>query len=139
MMKLAYGLCGAAALAVAATMTTMAVSTPAEAQCVNCSRAPITRSNTVYRYRTVRRVRDVTRFRNVNRTRYRRHVTRVVTVTRVQPITRVHLVTRVHHRTMILRQTQRFARTSSLPMRTFRTGRTVHINHGAFYGGTCCR
>ncbi len=65
MMKFAYGLCGAAALAVAATMT---MSAPAEAQCVNCSRAPITKTNTVYRYKTVRSVKNVTRFKDVNRT-----------------------------------------------------------------------
>jgi hypothetical protein len=62
----------------------------------------------------------------------------VVNVTRVQPIRRVHLVTRVHNRTVILRQTQSSAKTTSLPMRTVTTGKTIHINHPATYG-TCCR
>jgi hypothetical protein len=135
MMKLAFGLCGAAALAVVASMTMQA---PAQAQCVNCGRAPVTKTNTVYRYKTVRSVKNVTRFRDVNRMRYQRHVTRVVNVTRVQPITRVNVVTRVHHRTVILRQTQRVAQTASLPMRTVTTGKTIHINHAPRFG-TCCR
>jgi hypothetical protein len=130
------GLCGAAVLAVAASL---AVPAPADAQCVNCGRVPVTKTNTIYKYRTVNRVRNVTRFKDVNRTRYQRHVTRVVNVTRVQPITRVHMVTRVHNRTVILRQRQNVARTMSLPGRTFTTGSTVHINYAPVSGGTCCR
>jgi hypothetical protein len=131
------GLCGAAVLAAAASL---AMQAPAEAQgqCVNCAKAPITKTNTVHRYKTVNRVHNVTRFKDVNRTRYQRHVTRVVHVTRVQPIQRVHLVTRVHNRTMILRQTQNVAQTRSLPMRTVTTGKTIHINHAPTFG-SCCR
>jgi hypothetical protein len=135
MMKLAYGLCGAAALAVAATMTMPA---PADAQCVDCRRAPVTKTNTVYRYKTVRSVRDVTRYKDVNNTRYQRHLTRVVNVTRVQPITRMHVVTRVHNRMVILRQTQNVAQTVSLPARTITTGKTIQINHAPTFG-SCCR
>ncbi|HEY7552209.1 MAG TPA: hypothetical protein VH913_22125 [Hyphomicrobiaceae bacterium] len=133
------GLCGAAVLAATASL---AMQTPAEAQgqgrCVRCGSAPITKTNTVYRYRTVNRVHNVTRFKDVNHTRFQRHVTRVVHVTRVQPIQRVHLVTRVHNRMVILRQTQNVAQTTSLPMRTVTTGKTIHINHAPTFG-TCCR
>ena len=131
------GLCGAAVLAAAASLTMQA---PAEAQgqCVNCAKAPITKTNTVTKFRTVNRVQNVTRFKDVNRTKYQRHVTRFVTVTRVQPIQRVHLVTRVHNRTVILRQSQSVARTMNLPMRTVTTGKTIQINHAPSYG-SCCR
>jgi hypothetical protein len=131
------GLCGAAVLAAAASLT-MQAPAQAQGQCVNCARAPITKTNTVTKFRTVNRVQNVTRFKDVNRTRYQRHVTRHVTVTRVQPIQRVHLVTRVHNRTVILRQNQSVARTMNLPMRTVTTGKTIQINHPATFG-TCCR
>ena len=130
------GLCGAAILAAAVSLS-MQAPAQAQGQCVNCARTPVAKSRTVYKYRTVRRVRNVTRFKDVNRTRYRRHVTRVVNVTRVQPVTRVNMVTRVHNRTVILRQTRRVAQTRRLPMRTVTTGKTVHINHAPTYGSCC--
>ena len=43
------GLYGAAVLAAAASLA-MPMAAPAEAQCVDCKRAPITKTNTVYKY-----------------------------------------------------------------------------------------
>jgi len=132
------GLCGAASLLAAISITLLAPEAQAQrSNCAECNR-PANKVSTSYKYKTVQRVRNVTQYKDVNRTNYQKHVNRIINVTRVQPVTRVNVVTRVHHRTVVLHQTQHVAQTATLPTRTVTTGKTIQINHPAAHRNCNC-